>query len=165
MQGNSPYGFWVGTLCFSILEIRERPMASDSAAESKAFDFAELVERTAGDESLARELLEKFFGEYPGFIQEMRDLTAEENWEELRLRAHRFKGITANLSLHESSGALSEIQEEAGAMDGEMLCARFDRLSRLLAQAEGDFGIAQSDSLTVVLDSKRCYFAHKLLKR
>jgi CheY-like chemotaxis protein len=89
----------------SRLAVTEAGAAGPAADASAApFDSRELLGRVAGDQDLARELLEIFARESPAKLASIRSALAAGNFAQIRALAHEMKGTAANLA---AKGVLS----------------------------------------------------------
>ena len=64
------------------------------------FDREELMERVDNDVELLRHVLQLFFRDYPGLVEEMRQAIAAGEAPKLQEPAHTLKGMLGNLSAH-----------------------------------------------------------------
>ena len=95
-----------------------------------AFDRGALVNRLAGDEALAREVIQVFVAELPDQIRALRGQVAAGDSGHIELQAHKIRGACAAVG-GASLGALAAQIESAGK------AADIDRIESLMPALEG----------------------------
>ncbi len=93
-------------------------MTEGSIIDRAALD--RMLELVGNDRDMFAEMLNEYFEDAPGFIQELQAAVAEGNVERIRITAHSFKSNSASfgaLALAEQCRAL-ETQAKAGSCAG-----------------------------------------------
>jgi PAS domain S-box-containing protein len=104
------------------------PPAED---ETPVFDRAGLLERMSGDEELATEILDVFFGDFPRQIQVLKEYLAAGDTAGAGLQAHSIKGAAANIGGERLRKVALEMEKAA---DGGELGAAAARMASLEEQ-------------------------------
>jgi HPt (histidine-containing phosphotransfer) domain-containing protein len=97
-----------------------------------------LRDRTAGDERLARELLDLFLEESDEMLEAIRSAVASRDGTKLRLAAHSLHGALAHFAPSKALDLAAELEENAvadgNAQTAELLARLESEMARLVAQ-------------------------------
>ena len=83
----------------------------------KVTDLDYLRDISTGDDQMVIEMIEVFLEGYREALNDMRELNEEENWEELRARAHKFKPNLAYMGISKGTEKILKLEELAKSND------------------------------------------------
>lgn len=81
--------------------------------DKKVTDLNYLRDISTGDDQMIIEMIEVFLEGYREALSEMRELNENENWEELRARAHKFKPNLAYMGISKGTEQILKLEEQA----------------------------------------------------
>ena len=85
------------------------------------------------------EMIEVFLEGYREALTDMRELNEEENWEELRARAHKFKPNLAYMGISKGTEKILKLEEQAKNGDPAMdIRATLSDLTAICEEASGE---------------------------
>lgn len=76
-------------------------------------------EKVLGDKCAAKKILAMFIEQLPGYIQEIKQYRASENWLQLHESIHAFKGATCYSSTPQLNIVAGELNSLLDRLDGE----------------------------------------------
>jgi signal transduction histidine kinase/DNA-binding response OmpR family regulator len=122
--------------------VEPSPATTSAEAENQktedAFHQRMLRDRTAGDERLARELLDLFLEESDEMLDAIRSAVASRDGTKLRLAAHSLHGALAHFAPSRALDLAAELEETAvadgNAQTAELLARLESEMARLVAQ-------------------------------
>ncbi len=76
-----------------------------------------LNELTGGDEELMDEMMKLFLENTPEALENLKNLHSQQNWEEIKKAAHKFKPTLSYMGIKELDGVVPEIEKMALAHD------------------------------------------------
>jgi two-component system, sensor histidine kinase and response regulator len=118
------------------------------SATGPAFNEAEALGRTGGDQELLRELMGVFLGEYPGWLAEIRNAIAQNDAATLKRAAHSVKGAVGHFGARAAGDAAQRLEtmgRDANLAGASAACATLEQELNRLQSALADF-VAQPSS-------------------
>ncbi len=121
----------------------------DTFPELPGFDVTGALQRLAGNTTLYKTLLQRFFQGYTNTAQEIEAQIGAGSWEEAQRNAHTIKGLAGTLGhqgLAEASAALEAVCRSAAegaapaAVPPAELAPFQEQLSKVLSALAGGFG-------------------------
>ena len=107
------------------------------------FDREELMERVDNDIELLQHILELFYRDYPGHVDEVRQSIAAGESQRLQEIAHSLKGMLANLSAHAATQMAQQLEEwgrEGNFEQARVTLERLEEELQRLTEALREFG-------------------------
>ncbi len=98
-------------------EFQDIEPTPEISIQSPVFDRHKLLERFGNDEELARVILDAFFEEAPGLVEELKGLAPGEDHESIRACAHALKGSAANVNAEQLKDTAFTLENLAGQGD------------------------------------------------
>lgn len=82
-------------------------------------NFAGALRRLAGDEQLFRDLIQFFFEDYPGLLDQLREGVSKHDGESVERAAHRIRGLVSNFDEERPIEAALRLETSGHSRDFE----------------------------------------------
>ena len=114
--------------------------------EEKSYDLTNIRAFCDNDEGFVHKMLEYFVDNAPKVIQSMKQNYALENWEDLRMEAHKFSSELGLLGISKMMTLAGEIEEKAAQKIGtDEFSIIIDQMgqcgTKIISQIKSDFNI------------------------
>ena len=107
--------------------------------DNKITDLDYLRDISTGDDQMVIEMIEVFLEGYSEALSEMHELNENENWEELRARAHKFKPNLAYMGISKGTEKILELEEQAKNNDPSInISTTLTELSSICEEASNE---------------------------
>jgi len=111
-------------------------------------DIKQGLKRMAGSKKLYKKLLLRFCEKYQCFSKEIEDICKTENFEDLKMKLHTFKGVSGNLGAMELYEVAMQMEAALEEADKEKFKKLSNQLCRILPNTiasieEGTFEIPE----------------------
>lgn len=107
--------------------------------DNKVTDLDYLRDISTGDDQMIIEMIEVFLEGYREALSEMRELNENENWEELRARAHKFKPNLAYMGISKGTEKILKLEEQAKNNDSSIdISSTLTDLSNICEEASNE---------------------------
>lgn len=100
----------------------------------KTFDHAQLERHFQGDEEILLDMIDVLEEAQESLLSSIKDAVISKDSNELRIRAHTFKGIMSNFYAMEAREVSLRIEEAAKSL-------RLDNAHELVSELEGKMGV------------------------
>lgn len=106
---------------------------------NKITDLDYLRDISTGDNQMVIEMIEVFLEGYKEALSDMHELNREENWEELRARAHKFKPNLAYMGISKGTEKILKLEEQAKNNEPSVdIGSTISELSSICEKASGE---------------------------
>jgi signal transduction histidine kinase/DNA-binding response OmpR family regulator len=111
-------------------EVNKDSVAVERASSRDVFNRSALLERLGGDQELLNEVLDIFLSDIPGQLQKLIQAKDNDDAEQVREKAHRIKGASANIGAQRASHVALQIEKAGKKNNLEGTESLFEKLEQ-----------------------------------